>query len=166
MARTVTTPQGEVWRVRRLWAPRLRGEHLWSRFRRRNRGARRLGRELGDTAGDGCLPDSLDDLALGAALVLAVLFLLFVGFPFLFALIDVVVILVLTGLGLVTRVLFRRPWVVEATGGDQIRRTWRVVGWRASHEAVDDVADALAHGHPPPPGSEASPRRAATPTDR
>ncbi len=77
----------------------------------------------------------------------------------LFALLDVVVVVLLTVLGIVARVLFRRPWVVEATSGDEMRRTWRIVGWRASHEAVDSIAGTLAHGHPPPPGYEVSARR-------
>lgn len=86
-------------------------------------------------------------------------------------------------LGVAARVLFRRPWVVEARSAEPLppettdawssdapvpavrRHTWRVVGWRASGEQVEAVAKALAHGHPVPPGattgavrSEARPR--------
>lgn len=164
--RSVTTPSGEVWQVRRVWAPGLRGERLWSRLRRRTKGGRQGSSELGDLAESGCGPDLLDDLVIVVAIGAVVLFLAVFGLPLLFALLDVAVIALLTVLGIVARVLFRRPWVVEATGGDRLRRTWRVVGWRASREAVDDIADALAHGHPPPPGHEVSPRPGVTPTDR
>jgi len=65
----------------------------------------------------------------------------------------------LVGLG--ARVLFRRPWVVEATGPDPLRRTWRIVGWRASGEKVDEIAGLLAHGHPLPAGYEVNQRPGA-----
>lgn len=80
-------------------------------------------------------------------------------------------------LGVGTRIVFRRPWAVEARSlvpvsvearaGDagrsdaattELRRhTWRVVGWRASGEMVHAMADALAQGNPFPPGSTMSP---------
>lgn len=163
--RTVTAPSGEVWRVRRLWAPRLKGERLWSRVRRRMRGAREATSDLAELPDSGCVGDLLNDLLIVAGIVVVILFLLLIGFPLLLALLDVVVIALLTGLGIVARVLFRRPWVVEATSRDSVRRTWRIAGWRASHEAVEHIADTLAHGHPPPPGYEASPRPGGTPTD-
>jgi len=44
--------------------------------------------------------------------------------------------------------------VIEATDAGPYRHTWRVVGWRASGEKVDDIADLLAHGHPLPAGHD------------
>jgi hypothetical protein len=157
MARTVTTPSGETWRVRRLWAPRLRGESLLGRAWRRARGAVRRG-DLSDVPDAGCAVDLADELAIVVVAVVAVLVLVFFVVPLLVALIDLVILVVLTLLGIVARVLFRRPWVVEATAPDRSRLRWRIVGWRASREAVDEIADALAHGHRPPPGHEPSPR--------
>lgn len=151
--------------MRRLWAPRLGGERLWSRFRRRTRWARRRTGDLAEVADPGCALDVLGDLFVAVGIVLVVLFVVFVGLPLLLALLDVLVIVLLTAVGIVARVLFRRPWLVEATGGDQMRRTWRVVGWRASREAVDDIADTLAHGHAPPPGHDVSTRPDVSPTD-
>jgi hypothetical protein len=155
--RAVTTPSGDAWRVRRLWAPRLQGETLWARaWRRMRRVGRRTGEATTDVPDPGCLGDLGEELAILLAVVVVVLFVLFVAIPFLVVLLDVLLLAVLTAAGLVGRLLFRRPWVVEARGPDGMRRTWRIVGWRASHEAVDFVADALAHGHPPPPGHELS----------
>lgn len=155
----MTTPAGDEWRVRRLWAPRFRGETLTGRaWRRMRRTGRRTGDGLDVASSPGCGADLFDELAIVIGIVVVVLFVVFVAVPLLVALLDLLLLLLLTGLGLVGRVVFRRPWVVEALGPDQHRLTWRIVGWGASGEAVDYIADALAHGAPPPPGHEASPR--------
>jgi hypothetical protein len=164
--RTVTTPGGDRWTVRRLWAPRLRGETLWARAWRRIRGSWRRTGEFADAGDPGCAVDLVEELALVLAVIAVVLFVVFVGVPLLVALIDLLLLVLLTVLGIVARVVFRRPWVIEAVGPDTMRRTWRVVGWRASREAVDDIGTALAHGAPPPPGHEVSHRPGAgAPTD-
>jgi pilus assembly protein TadC len=151
--RTVTTPAGETWRVRRLWVPRMRGETLWSRLRRRIRRARRVG-EWSDV-GEGCVFD-VDDLIILVALAVVILLLVFLVVPLLLVLLDVLVLLLLLVLGLGARIVFRRPWVVEATGSGPYRHTWRVVGWRASGEKVDEIANLLAHGHPLRPDHDTS----------
>jgi hypothetical protein len=152
MGRTVTTPSGETWRVRRLWAPRLQSERVWSRFRRRIRQTFRVGRDVGgDVADPGCVVDFADDIAIVLVVAAAVLLLVFFVIPLVLALLDLLIVVVLSLLGIGARILFRRPWVVEATSGSGGRSTWRVVGWRASREAVDGIAAGLAHGHPPGP---------------
>ena len=48
-------------------------------------------------------------------------------------------LLLLATVSIATRVLFRRPWIVEATTpGEQHQRP--VVGYRASKEMVDETA--------------------------
>jgi hypothetical protein len=64
-------------------------------------------------------------------------------------------------LGVAARIAFRRPWVVEATDAGPLRHTWRIVGWRASGEKVEEIAGLLAHGHPLPAGYEDSQRPGA-----
>jgi hypothetical protein len=64
---------------------------------------------------------------------------------------------VLTLLGIGARVVFRRPWAVEAVAPDGATHTWRVVGWQASGDAVDAVANALEHGNPLPTGATSAP---------
>jgi len=161
-ARTVTTPNGERWQVRRLWAPRLRGETLWSWVRRRTRWPRHRADDLASGADTGCLGDLggdiLDVVGLIVVVVFVVAFLVLVAVPLLLVLLDLVVLALLTVLGIAARMVFRRPWVVEATGSDHVRHTWRVVGWRESAETVEAIAGALVHGHPPPPGGELSTR--------
>ena len=53
--------------------------------------------------------------------------------------VDLLFVLLLAAVSIATRVLFRRPWIVEATTpGEQHQRP--VVGYRASKEMVDDTA--------------------------
>lgn len=162
MGRTVTTPGGHTWRVRRVWAPRLGGESLWDRFRRRTRLSRRVAREAGDVPDPGCAADLLDDAIAIVVIVAVVVFVVLVAVPLLVAILDVVLLALLTVLGIGARIVFRRPWVVEArpvvpVPAELRRHTWRIVGWRASGEMVDAVANALAHGNPLPPGTTMSP---------
>jgi len=115
-------------------------------------------RGVGEAGDPGCALDVLDDLFLALAIVVVAGFLFLVGVPLLLAVLDLVVLILLTVLGVGARVLFRRPWVVEARGGtgNTMRHTWRIVGWRASGEAVEAVANALVHGNPLPPGDTAA----------
>lgn len=119
---------------------------MWARFRRRLRGAFHRTKDLGDglDAAEGCL--ALDDLIVVAGLVVVVVLAVFFVIPLMVALVDVLLLLVVAGLGIVGRVVFRRPWVVEArsTGGVVLR--WRVVGWRASREFRGQAAESLDAG--------------------
>jgi hypothetical protein len=123
---------------------------LWGRFGR-IAGAplrhRRKVRENADILDAGCLFDELAWVLL--AVVVLILVVVFVV-PLVIAIVDVVVLLLLAGLGMVGRVVFRRPWTVEARAGDGTVLTWPVVGWRASGERCAEVAELLASGVIPP----------------
>ncbi len=157
MAEEVTDPDGRRWIVRRRWVPRLPGETLWGRFRRRFvRRATRI-RDW-DGAGDlaGSFADGGDGIAgclIGIGIVVGVLLLLVVVIPFLLAFVEVLVLVLLALLAVGARILFRRPWTVEAVADDGELLTWRIVGLRASGEQARKVAWALRAG-PPPPGLE------------
>lgn len=165
----MTAPDGARWRVRRVWAPRLGTETVWGRLRRRMRKGRRfMGRRAADAADvpdPGCLSDAADELALVLVAVVVLVFLFFVGIPFVLAIIDLALFVVLTLLGIGARVVFRRPWLVEARGPDGQRVTWRVVGWRDSGETVDAAANALTHGLALPSGGESSAESVGDPQD-
>jgi hypothetical protein len=137
----------------------MRGETLWSRLRRRIKRARGVS-DWADVAGDGCFLD-LDDLVILVVLVVVVLVLAFLVIPLLLVLLDVLFLIVLLLIGIGARVAFRRPWVVEATDAGPLRHTWRIVGWKASGEKVDQIADLLAYGHRLPPGYEVGQRPGA-----
>jgi hypothetical protein len=51
---------------------------------------------------------------------------------------------VLAVAGVVGRVLFRRPWTVDAVDPSGARLAWSVVGWRASGGARRFIAERIA----------------------
>lgn len=142
--RTVVDPQGERWRVQTKWLPR--------KLRWRGTRGKSIevldGAELLSVAGD--LPVVGVIAAVIAALVLAAGLLLFIV-PALVFVLELLLVLVLVGFGVAGRVLFGRPWTVEArrVGSDDALE-WKVRGWGASSAMVDEVADQLEAGLRPP----------------
>jgi hypothetical protein len=143
-------PTPLVWKVKRRWIPRLGAETLWGRFWRR---FRRMFSRAGDAAGSdvGCIDDLGSGVIAAILLFLFVLLLVFVVFPAIVAIVDLAILLVLALGGLVARVVFRRPWLIDARDGTGRVLRWRVVGWKASAARVDDIRHLLAE-HPPPAG--------------
>lgn len=90
------------------------------------------------------------------ALIVVVLFLILLGIPFLIALGELVFIVLLALSGLVTRILFRRPWTVDAVDPHGGHRDWHVVGWRSSGAARQFVADRIAATATTPSDAEVS----------
>lgn len=148
---TVEAPDGRTWVVRRRWVPRLGAESLWGRIHRRFRQSFRHLPDVGDGNG-GCLAMLGEGLAVAVSGLAIVTLLLFVAVPLLVAVVDVVVVVVVLVLGGLARVLFRRPWVVEARANDGTTSSWRVVGWTASGERCTEIAQLLAAGVPLPGG--------------
>ena len=144
MAVKVSDPEGRKWVVRRQWAPRLEGRGLRARLRRGRARRKESGRwsDWLDLPVD--LPDSLTVLLVVVALVAAAVFLIFVGFPLLLALLDLIVVIALVVGGVVGRVAFRRPWTIEAMAEDGRRWSAEAVGWKASGQRRQDMADHLA----------------------
>jgi hypothetical protein len=134
-----------TWHVRRRWAPRhLGAQTIWGRFRHRSRKVRERTTDVGDVPDPGCAPDIGEGILVFVVVIIGVLFLIFFGIPFLIALGELLLILLLAVAGVVGRVLFRRPWTIDAVspGGDH--HEWSVVGWGASTSARQLVADRLA----------------------
>lgn len=143
LGRRVVGPDGRVWRVRRRWLP-------WQPRIRTGRGFNF------DAAGGGADASSAFDLFDGpisivlgvvAAIVLGVLVAFL--FPLIFTLIELLIALVLLPLGVGMRVVLGEPWVLVAhtSGPPPERRFMSVVGWRASREALDQMAGAIRAGH-------------------
>ena len=137
-----------TWQVKRRWIPRLGPETLWGRFWRR---FRRTFRRAGDAASNdvGCLDDVGGGILAAILFVVFVLVAVFVVFPAVVAIIDLAVLLLLALGGLVARVAFRRPWLIDARDGTGRVLRWRVVGWKASAERVEDIRRQLAAGQVP-----------------
>ena len=146
----MAAPDGRVWVVRRRWTPRLSGETAGERFQGRLSvvaGNLRGGSPLHPWFGIfryGCLAP------VGLVLIVT-LVVVFVLAPLVVAIAELLVVLVLGASALVARVVFRRPWAVEAVADDGEILSWRVVGWRASRAKVGDTADHLATGLRPSP---------------
>jgi hypothetical protein len=155
-ARVVDAPDGRRWSVRRRWLPRMGAETVWGRFHRRFRQAMRRVGDAAD-ADPGCLDVLGEGLVAAVLVIIGLLLLVFVVLPLLIAIVDVLIVVLLGLLSIVARVLLRRPWTVEATaattdGSEPL--VWKVVGWRASGDKVDEVADALVAGVHPQPAAE------------
>ena len=135
-------PDGRDWLVGRRWL----GEP--PRLPRRDRDS--------GGGGDGWPFSDLidfDDSPLGAILLLLLAIALIVAlitaiWPLIALTIELLIVVVLVVAGVVGRVLFRRPWTIEACApGRQVE--WKVSGWRASGALVQKVCERIAAGEDP-----------------
>ena len=155
----VTAPDGSEWVVARRWIPRWAAMRIrrsvGERLRRRNRNRKRDEKdaETGSgtrwydfldipSGGGGCL-DELAILAVALVVIAAVWFLVI---PLLVLVVDLLIAIGLVLIVGVTRVLFRRPWVVEAHGPDDLTVRRLVVGWRASGDEVQRLGTEITLG--------------------
>lgn len=137
-AKPVVDPEGRTWKVRRRW---LHRSVSW----RGPKGGRALDLIDGaDLVGAGAeLPVVGVVLFAIGALLIGVLAVVFVIPALIFAL-ELLLVLVAVVVGVLSRVLFKRPWTVEARlKGTYDRREWKVTGWRASGDLLDSVAARL-----------------------
>jgi hypothetical protein len=77
-------------------------------------------------------------------IVVAVVIAVFV-LPALIFVADLLFVLVVAGVALLARILFRRPWIVVARSEAGLYE-WAVVGWKASGAAIKIVKRAIARG--------------------
>ncbi|NUR71733.1 MAG: hypothetical protein HOU81_13000 [Hamadaea sp.] len=153
----VETPSGQTWGVRVVWQPRWSAlVRRFGAWRRKRKGEKSSG--VGDFSGcgdvGGCGGDDLGAIVLGIVLfIVGVLLFWFILLPLLLLVVDILVIVLLLLVAIPARVLFRRPWTVEAAYDDgqneQIFST-DVVGWRRALATRDDIAAKLAQGYPVP----------------
>jgi hypothetical protein len=143
LGKSVTAPDGNVWLVRRRWLdgplPNLR---KW---------LRRDGR-----AGDGVIEGlfsapAVADSWVTLGLAIAVLLIVFVLLPLLGVALELIALIFVLLSGLVGRLVFGRPWTVEARlrGGDARVVAFQVKGWRRAGRAAADLATQIrATGQP------------------
>ena len=115
------------------------------------------------------IPDVFGDSLTGWLIVVGFIIAFFLAwffvFPVLFLLLDLLLVLVLAAGAVGTRVLFRRPWIVQAVSEDETLE-WPVVGWRASRDFARAMAVRLERGLPvddPPVSSRGTSRGSASP---
>src|SRR3954471_17397682 len=158
--RTVTTPDGRRVEVSVDWTRQpVRLPHAY-----RRRGWRKDAQDsltgLGGPGGgaphgggggaglDGIGADFAVAITALIALVIAGLLVWFVIWPLLALATELAVVATIAIAGLVGRVFFGRPWVIEAVGADTERR-WQVRGMAAARRTIDELADQLAAGADP-----------------
>jgi len=162
MTEELVDPSGRAWVVRRRWLPRLPGQTLGSRFVRRfRRGVRRTSDfdGLGNVVDVGSVGDGVAGVVLGILVGIALLLVVVFVLPLLFALFEVLLLVLLGLIVLGLRVVFRRPWAVEAASEDEVL-TWQVVGWKASGAQVRRARALLSDGIQPD-GADVRPNRSA-----
>ncbi len=163
----MTAPDDTRWTVRVVWEPRWRALARrfggWRRKRKRRDGDSGDlvdgAVQIGDAATSGSGRGRAGGFDLGEAIIVVVVVFLaviaaaalfwWVLFPLLLIAVDLMIVLVLLVVALVGRVLFRRPWTVEATAGDGERVVAEVVGWRAALRRRDEIAESLRLGQRP-----------------
>lgn len=143
------------WYVRRRWAPRhLGADTIWGRFRSRNHRVRQRTSEMADIPDPGCAADLGEAIAVFVVALLVIVFMVLVGFPFLIALGELLLVLLLAVGGALARILFRRPWTVDAVGPTGEHHRWEMVGWRRSDAARRFIAKRLAESGTVPTARE------------
>jgi hypothetical protein len=143
--RQATAPDGTRWRVRRRWLdrplPDLRKR--FNEYRRENSGDLLFDASWGVDFGD----------SVWASLALAffVAILVVVLLPLIGLALELILVVLLLGSGLVGRLLLRRPWSIEAQdlGGEQRPASYAVKGWGRSGRAVEEIATAIETSAPP-----------------
>jgi hypothetical protein len=94
-------------------------------------------------ADPGCAFDLGEGIVAAVIVIVALVFFLLVLLPLLVAAVELLALALLAVLALAARIVFRRPWTVDALGASGQHHAWRIVGWRASGAARDHVAAAL-----------------------
>jgi hypothetical protein len=141
----VRAPDGKTWVVRRRWMPKR------PRLRRRVRANDVIQSSNWDIPDLGGI-EELGPLGIVVGIVGALLFVLVVStvlIPFLALTIELILVIILFGAGLIGRLLLGRPWRIEATtsGPPEERREIEVAGLRESAQAARDLAKDLEAGH-------------------
>jgi hypothetical protein len=140
--RRVVAPDGVEWRVGRRWSTRRFG-WTWKRRGIASDALSGLGQGVGGV-----------DFQGGALVVVAALVAALILIPLLFFGVELIILGALLAAGVVSRVLLRQPWVIEARSSDPLTSVrqleWRVIGWRKSRRLIDQVVSELAAGREPP----------------
>jgi len=143
--RSIVAPDGVEWRVGRRWSKRSFG-WTWKRRGVATDAMSGLGQGIGGV-----------DFQEGGLVMMAVLAAVLIVIPLLFFGAELIILGVLLAAGVIGRVLFRQPWVIEARSNDPLtpgrRLEWHVIGWRKSQRLIESVGSDLAAGREPPQGT-------------
>ncbi len=142
-------------RVRRRilhWRPRWRGL-------RRNVDAPEPDGDVGGSGGGFSFLDLLDDLFAAVLVAIAVVVVVATVIPAVVFALELLLVALLAGVGIVGRSLLGRPWTVEAVDTDArtVVGSWQVVGFRRAGQVAAAIQARADTGRPlPPPGDGAA----------
>lgn len=125
-ATTAVDPANNVWVIRRHWFPRWAVPNVRKRF------SWWSGKFNPFDSAEGVAENVLVGIVVFLIFVFIVVFLI----PVLLVTFDFVILLILFLLGIVGRIVFRRPWVIEATSPDGQTIERNVIGWYASKKEI------------------------------
>lgn len=143
MATDVVDPSGRRWRVARVWFTR---GAKW-------RGNARAALDASDGLSAADLFSDVPGIGVAVVLVVVGAMVAFITavlvLPAVLVILEILFIVIVAGVSLLARVLLRRPWLIRARrldgDGEVVRK---VVGFRASGEAVRALAERIRHGQP------------------
>lgn len=141
----VTAPDGGHWLVRRRWLDRP-----FPGLRKRFRAGRKKGLEENVAEGLWNVDDVGDSWA-SVAIAVALLLIVFVLLPLLGVALELIALIFVLCSGVVGRVVFGRPWTVEAVERDAPHWSvsFPVKGWRRAGDAAAGLARLIAAGGRP-----------------
>jgi hypothetical protein len=135
--RKVTAPDGRRWTLGRHWLPRRK------RFKKA---------DISDVGPDGGFLDiGGDDLGIFGIIIAVIVgffltvFVVLLAFNVFALALEILILLVVALAGVIGRVVFRRPWMVFARGGDE-QLVWPVVGYFNSRAKIQELSSQLALG--------------------
>jgi hypothetical protein len=158
---TVTSPDGDRWRVKRRWTDRSMPS-LQRHFRK----------DRGDSVAEGGLEAfpylDFDNPGIAIAVAVGALLLFFVLLPLIGIALELILLLLVLWSGLVGRIFLGRPWIVEAVDLDDAARStaFAVKGWRRSGHAIEEVTRAIVVDGPPESVTEGVPVESRPPRRR
>ncbi|HMS24814.1 MAG TPA: hypothetical protein PKB15_03860 [Acidimicrobiia bacterium] len=141
----VVDSHGEVWHIQRRWFPRwalpnVSRRFLWWKSKPKPQ-QDKLVNYLGDAG-----PFDFEGILFYIGLLIAVGVFIFLIVPLLLVVFDLVVIIVLVVVGIGSRVIFGRPWVVEARNSKGVIIERGVTGWFASKEVMEKLRNEIISG--------------------
>jgi hypothetical protein len=142
--REVQSPDGRVWRIRRRWVPK--GPRVRERLSYRRKGDTLM--DLLSVPDLTWLDDFIGAVIAVIAITAIVVILATIILPFIAFTVELLIFVVLFLAGAIGRIVFGRPWRIEAKtiGAPHRTREIHATGWRGSLEAIDELATEIASG--------------------
>jgi hypothetical protein len=137
--RRFTAPDGVTWSIRRRWIPHREGTGVRARFRKHRRPRHERPSRFRNGADVIDIGVDIEAFVIAVGVVIFLITMLLFGWPIVLLGIDAIWLLRIGTLGLLGRVVLRRPWRVEAVSDDE-RRQWHVQGFRNAGNEHDELA--------------------------